>query len=48
MSDEKRTYEGMFLVDAGNTDFQAAAEPILAVLSRSEAEVLSIQPPCTH
>ena len=44
MTDEKRTYEAMFLVDAGNPDFKAASEPILNVLTRSEAEVLSIKP----
>ena len=27
MSQQKQTYEGMFLVDAGNPDFQAASEP---------------------
>ena len=41
---EKRIYEGMFLVDAGNPDFDAASQPIHAVLERGEAELLSIKP----
>jgi small subunit ribosomal protein S6 len=41
---KKKTYEGMFLVDAGNSDFEAASEPIRAVLGRSESEILSIKP----
>jgi len=44
MSDEKATYEGMFLVDAGNPDFEAASEPIRAVLERHEAKALAIKP----
>lgn len=43
MSDGKRTYEGMFLVDAGN-EFDAASEPISNVLTRYEADVLSMKP----
>ena len=38
------TYEGMFLVEAGKSDFQAASEPVQTVLSRSDAEILSIKP----
>jgi len=41
---DKKTYEGMFLVDAGNPDFEASSEPVRTVLDRSEAEVLSIKP----
>ena len=43
MTNAKRTYEGMFLVDSGNADFQAASEPIRKVLDRNEAEVLSLK-----
>lgn len=41
--DNKKTYEGMFLLDAGNPDFQAACEPIRVVLARSEAEILTMK-----
>ena len=41
---DMKTYEGMFLVDAGNPDFEAATAPIRTVLERSEAEVLSSKP----
>jgi len=34
----------MFLLDAGNSDFQATAEPIRKVLARSEAEILALKP----
>jgi len=44
MSEEKKTYEGMFLLDAGNPDFDAATEPIRKVLDRNEAELLAIKP----
>ena len=44
MSDGRKTYEGMFLVDAGNPDFHAASEPARAVLDRYEAEILAIKP----
>jgi len=44
MNEKKRTYEGMFLLDSGNTDFNAASEPIRNVLARYEAETLSIKP----
>ena len=40
----KNTYEGMFLLDAGESDVEAAMEPIRKVLDRSEAEVLSMKP----
>ena len=39
-----KTYEGMFLLDAGNPDFQAACEPIRTILSRYQAQVLSMKP----
>ena len=45
MSDAKmKTYEGMFLLEAGNSDFQAASEPVRAVLDREAAEILAIKP----
>ena len=39
-----KTYEGMFLLDAGNPDFQAACEPVRTILSRYQAQVLSMKP----
>ncbi len=44
MNDDKKTYEAMFLLDAGNSDFHAASEPIRTVLERSEAETLAMKP----
>ena len=44
MNENARTYEGMFLLDSGNPDFEAVSEPVRAVLGRNEAEVLSIRP----
>jgi small subunit ribosomal protein S6 len=41
---EMKTYEGMFLVDAGNPDFDAASAPIRTVLDRGAADVLSFKP----
>ena len=43
MTNAKRTYEAMFLVDSGSADLQAASEPIRKVLDRNEAEVLSLK-----
>jgi small subunit ribosomal protein S6 len=40
----KRTYESMFLLEAGNPDFEAASQPIRTVLSRYEGEVLALKP----
>ncbi len=37
------TYEGMFLIDGGQPNFELACEPINTVLGRSKAEVLSIR-----
>jgi len=42
--DQKKTYEAMFLLDAGGADFEAAAEPARKVLARSEAEILAFKP----
>lgn len=35
-----KTYEALFLLDAGNPDFEAAAAPVRQVLSRINAEIL--------
>jgi small subunit ribosomal protein S6 len=43
MDKKMNSYEGMFLVDV-NTDFQAAGEPVRTILSRNEAEILSMKP----
>jgi len=42
--EKKHTYEAMFLLDAGKSDFDAVSEPIRGILDRQEAEVLSIKP----
>lgn len=42
--DNKKTYEAMFLLDAGNPDFNAASEPVRNILTRYEAEVLAFKP----
>jgi small subunit ribosomal protein S6 len=39
-----KTYEAMFLVDAGNPDFEAAAAPVRDVLARGKAEILALKP----
>jgi small subunit ribosomal protein S6 len=44
MNEDKRFYEGMFLLEAGGSDFQAASEPVRTVLERNQAEVLSLKP----
>ncbi|HUS91665.1 MAG TPA: 30S ribosomal protein S6 [Phycisphaerae bacterium] len=44
MSQDKQTYEAMFLVDSGSGDFEAASQPAQLALSRNEAEVLSFKP----
>ena len=36
-----KTYEAMFLLEAGQSDFEAACEPIQAVLKRSGGELVS-------
>ena len=36
-------YEGMFLVDGGPGDFDAASAPVRGILGRSRADVLSIK-----
>ena len=42
--DTRKTYEGMFLLDAGNPDFNAASEPVRNILTRYEAELLTFKP----
>jgi len=44
MTDNKKTYEAMFLLDSGNPDFHAASEPARTALERNEAEVVAIKP----
>jgi len=44
MNQEMKTYEGMFLVDAGNPDFQAASNPVRTILDRRVAELLAFKP----
>lgn len=44
MDQRIKTYEGMFLVDSGNPDFNAASEPVKGILTRYGAEILSIKP----
>ncbi|MBN1943944.1 MAG: 30S ribosomal protein S6 [Phycisphaerae bacterium] len=44
MEQVKNSYEGMFLVDAGQPSAEVALEPVRSVLERSEAEILSIKP----
>jgi len=39
-----KTYEGMFLLDAGNPDFEATTEPVRAILTRYGTQVLSMKP----
>jgi len=41
---DKRTYEGMFLVDTGQSDFETSCQPIRTVLDRGEADVLAMKP----
>jgi len=40
----KRTYEGLFLLDAGQPDFEAASRPVRGLLERYQADILSIKP----
>jgi small subunit ribosomal protein S6 len=44
MDQKTKTYEGMFLLDANNADFQVASEPVRNILTRYEAEILSCKP----
>ena len=39
-----KTYEGMFLLDAGISEFETASEPIRQVLTRVQAEVINLRP----
>jgi len=38
-----KTYEGMFLLDAGQSDFDEAVQPIRAVLDRNQAELVHLK-----
>lgn len=40
----KRTYEGLFLLDAGNPDFESASAAVKTILGRYNAEILAIKP----
>ena len=44
MSDNTQSYEIMFLLDAGNPDFNASSEPARVALEKNEAQILSIKP----
>jgi len=44
MNGKTKTYEAMFLLEAGNSDFQAASEPVRNILARNGAETLSLRP----
>jgi len=44
MEKNVKTYECMFMLDAGNPDFQAASEPARTILQRNGAEILSFRP----
>ena len=43
MAQAKNCYEGMFLLDAGQPNTEAALEPVRTVLERSQAEILSLK-----
>ncbi len=43
MNQEKKTYEGMFLMDSG-TDFAGISQPVRSILERREAEILTMKP----
>ena len=38
-----KTYEAMFLLDAGNPDFEAASQPVRQILTRINAEIISFK-----
>jgi len=44
MDNAKHTYEAMFVLEAGQSDFEAAGEPIRNILTRYDAEVLALKP----
>jgi small subunit ribosomal protein S6 len=43
MNSTKKTYEGMFLVDSGNSDIAVAGEPVRNILARYEADILALK-----
>ena len=44
MEQTTKTYEGMFLLEEGQSNMEVAGEPIRDVLGRSDAEILRITP----
>jgi small subunit ribosomal protein S6 len=42
--DQTQTYEAMFLLEGGNSDFQAASTPVAEMLAKVEAQTLAIKP----
>lgn len=44
MDNAKHTYEAMFVLEAGQSDFESAGEPIRNLLTRYEADVLALKP----
>jgi len=44
MTEQKQSYEAMFLLPAGGGDFQTVVEPVRGILERNEAEVLALKP----
>jgi len=44
MSDGKKTYEVMFVLDGSGAEFEAVSEPVRRILERNEVEVLSMKP----
>ena len=44
MIQKTKTYEGMFLVEAGNANFEVASEPVKTVLQRAGANLKAIKP----
>ena len=44
MSDQKKTYEGMFLLPAGESGARTATDPVKNILEKNQARVLSIKP----
>ncbi len=43
MTDQMQTYEGMFLMDAGQPDFEAASAPVRNILTRYVGEMLAFK-----
>lgn len=43
MMERIRTYEAMFLLDAGNPDFEIASEPARTLLARNSTEIMVLK-----